>query len=175
MSSIFAPMKIDDIGSGRAERRIKINGTERIRGDELSHADLASMATANRNALIENRFITVFPKSVQVRGGLGAAGPAVAAVEGEFHVVARGFGKYDVIKGVVLLAEATKDAAAEFVATEQAKAPKGAQAATAGPGEAQPKRQASGTKKKPKKRKRSGAGLVKPPAPGAQGDNGPIE
>lgn len=171
MSSIFAPMKIEDIGSGRAERRVRINGRQCTRGDELSHADLASMATANRNAMIENRMITVFPKSVSVRGGFGASHQASAAIEGDYHVVAKGFGKYDVIRGTALLEGATKDAAAEFVAAERAKAPGGAQAAASGPGKAKPKASKPGRKASGRRRR----GTRPAPPPAAPGDNGPIE
>lgn len=176
MSSIFAPMKIDDIGSGRVERRVKINGRERVRGDPLTHADLASMAVANRNAMIENRMITVFPKSVIVRGGFGAEATA-AAVEGDYHAVAKGYSKYDVIKGVIVLEGATKDAAAEFIAAEQAKAPVAApgaaQAATGKLSRAQ--RASAGKPGRRRKRPASARQKAKPPAPGAAQDNGPID
>ena len=178
MSSIFAPMKIDEIGTGRAERRVTINGKPRVRGDELSHADLASMATANRNAMIENRIITVFPKFVQVRGGLGGAEPTSAAIEGDFHVVAKGFGLYDVIKGTVLLKEATKEAAAEFVAAEQARAAEPAQPGAAGPGNARlagTKRGKKSARKRSRNRRSPVAGPATPPAPSGSQDNGPVE
>jgi hypothetical protein len=167
--SIFAPMRIEDIDHGRAERRVTINGKERVRGDPLSHADLASMATANRNALIENRMITVWPKSVQVRGP-AADGPALAAVEGDYHIVTIGFGKYRVIKGVLLQDGVAKDAAAEYVATQLAREGKPAPQAAAAPAK-RPSRPAVRRRKQPKRAKGS------PPVPsqGSPGDNGPVE
>lgn len=174
MSQIFRPMKIEDIGSGVVNRRTTINGKERVRGDELTHADLASIAVLNRNAMIENRVIDVFPKHVPSRASFGAE-PTAAAVEGEFHVVAVGFGKYKVIKGIILLADSTKEAAAEFVATQQAKAGEAPQEAALRPPGAPAKRQRrKPSRAGPRTRTRRPAGkrLPKPPEPGQE--NGPV-
>lgn len=168
--SSFRPMRLEDIGHGVAERAVKINGKQRVRGDALSHADLASMATANRNALIENRYISVFPKSVRVNGGMGAEQQTVAAVEGDYHVVAKGFGDYAVIKGVTVLEKATKDDAAAFVAAEEAKTQAKAKDAANGSQEAAAPKKARRKKGSGKRRQR------KAPAAAAEpGANGPID
>ena len=118
---MFKPMHIDDIGFGRVETRISVGGKDLSRGEHLSHEVLARMPVANRNALIENRKIVVFPKSVAVRG---APGSAAKFSGGQLYVVARGFGKYDVVEGVAIAHDLSKEDAEAFAKKTSAKSSK---------------------------------------------------
>lgn len=171
---MFRPMRIDEIGSGRVARAIMIGGKKVLRGTELTHDELARMPVANRNALIENRIIEVFPRSVQVIGRqvTGAAAPA-GAVRLKY---AKGFGKYDVVYGVVIAEAIPKEDAERMVAEggppveaqadvaaegAQARAPDGQQA----PAAKSPPHKAPAKRKRPK---------ASPPPRGETQPNGPI-
>jgi hypothetical protein len=165
------PMNINDIDFGIVERAITIGEQKMMRGFELSHEVLARMPTANRNALIENRFISVFPKGVTVRRQDGATMVAApissdgASAAGEMHVIAKGFGKWDVIQGTIIAAGLTSKAEAQAVAgigqAPEAPVNQPAQASPASP---------------PKRKRRASPGRRLPPKPpGAPQDNGPVE
>lgn len=90
-----------DIGGGTVRRTFRM-GTEQVRmGRPLTEAEIMTMPVANRRALIDKGMIIVYPRT-----------PVVPSGDGERHVVARGFGKYDVIEGHKLNDKPlTKDAA----------------------------------------------------------------
>lgn len=75
MSAQLRPMPINEIGFGVVNRALTIGDKKMLRGEELSHGLLAAMPAANRNALIENRIILVYPKGVDVRRPEGAPAP----------------------------------------------------------------------------------------------------
>lgn len=95
---MLRPMRIEEIGFGRVSRALTVSGQILPRGTKLSHEVLARMPAANRNAMIENRYIEVFPKGVAVR----EVGDTNVPDGAEAHVVPVGFGKYDVIVGNVV-------------------------------------------------------------------------
>lgn len=159
---MFRPLTIDEIGGAKVARKIDMGGVARLRGEELTLEELRRMPTANRNALIENRIIEVWPRRVTFERG-----PAAAPVNpgGQRHVYARGFGKYDVVEGTVLAQGLTREEA-DAMAGKQARAPDGIVA---------PKAKSPPTKKK--RRKSGGAAVRKPapPPPDSEQNNGPIE
>jgi hypothetical protein len=169
MTLMHRPMPIGEISFGVVERKITIGDKTRLRGEELTYGELAAMRTANRNALIENRVISVFPKGVDVRrqqdGAVIVAAPIAtdgAVPAGQMHVIAKGFGKWDVIQGTIIASGLTKEAAQELAGKAEPKsAPvnQPAPTATAGPANKRRKRKASPGKRLP--------------APGE--NNGPIE
>lgn len=156
---MLRPMTIDQIGSGIVERAITIAGERKMRGHELTHDVLARMPAANRNALIENRFISVFPKSVTVLNRAVEHVP-IADGTGEMHVIAKGFGKWDVIQGTVLGSGLTRE---EANALAGKTAPVASEPAPAAPAKKGKKRRASPGKRLPAK------------PPGEKQDNGPVE
>lgn len=162
------PMKIEDISFGVVERAITIGSERRLRGSEISYGELARMPASNRNALIENRFIAVYPKGVTVRreGGQVIAPERIEISEagGQLHVIAKGFGKWDVIQGTIVGTGLTKEAAqllAGQVGPHAAPVNQDAPASAAAP--ARKKRRASPGKRLP------------PKPPGEPQDNGPIQ
>lgn len=160
---MLRPMTIDQIGSGIVERAIVIGNEKKLRGYELTHEVLAQMPAANRNALIENHFISVFPKSVTVLHRETAREPIPVPIkegDGEMHVVAKGFGKWDVIQGTLLGSGLTRDEA-NALAGKSASVNETVPVATAPKG------------KKKKRRASPGKRLPAKP-PGEPQENGPI-
>lgn len=82
----MAIIRQEHIGGGIV-RRTFTRGLETLRsGHELTREEVLKIPTANLQALVDNGKLSIFPPS-----GLG-----------EHHVVSRGFGKFDVIRGHVL-------------------------------------------------------------------------
>ena len=97
-------MLIDDldVGGGVVSRRFTLGGEVLLAGTELTREQLLAMPRSNRRALIENRFLRVWPASV------GAGGQRFA--------IHRGGGAYDVIEGRLLNTEPLTKAQAEALA-----------------------------------------------------------
>lgn len=78
-------MLAQEIGGGIVRRGFTM-GAERVRsGRELTKEELLSMPPANRNALVEKKYIELYPER--------------PAAPGQRHVVSAGFGRFDVIEG----------------------------------------------------------------------------
>lgn len=77
-----------DIGGGVVRRLFTNAGKVHRSGDKLTGDQIRAMPTHNMRALVENRFIEIYPQSVSVDAGR--------------HVIHRGQGRYDVIEGCVL-------------------------------------------------------------------------
>lgn len=111
-----------DIGGAVVKRMF----AGRKAGDVLSRAEVLAIPGSNRAALINLGKIVMFPQAVVA--GDTAAILAEHAPEIEYmprHVVSRGFGKYDVIQGVILNnAPLTKDAAKALAGEAEAEAAK---------------------------------------------------
>ena len=92
-------MRIDvnEIGGGKVLRTFRAGEVQLMRGMTLTQEFIKAMPTSNRQVLIENNYIQVWPKAAAVSPP--AAGPVRAA---ERHVVALGFGRYNVIAGEIL-------------------------------------------------------------------------
>ncbi len=168
-------MSIDDIGAGVANRRFGAGEVIFTRGQEIPIDVLKRMPAANRNALIENRVISVYPKTVIMRSA-GKNGKVAEPVKAaEMHVVARGFGKFDVICGTIEAQGLSREDAETFAEKAGAKtAPvnKDAQASEPASGNDAPK----AVRAKGKRRKGSKRGKKPPkPAPGDEQQNGPID
>jgi hypothetical protein len=113
------PMRIEEIGGGRVVRTFKLADRNVMAGESIDVATLSRMPIANRNALIENGSIAVWPK------GDGAptitARPAAAAKPAEGtqrFMINKGFGKFAVIEGRVLNEAPLDKAAAEALVAE---------------------------------------------------------
>jgi hypothetical protein len=178
------PMPIDEIGGGKANTKLSIGGAVRYRGEEITLDELRAMPASNRNCLIENRMIQVYPKQVTFTRSVGhapiPASQAPAADDLARMVIPRGFGKYDVIEGRVLAVGLTRDDAHRIAGTPVI--PKSAEAERAPAAASPPKK-----KSKFKRGKQRYADKAPPPmpadvgpaAPRRQGDddgaNGPVE
>jgi hypothetical protein len=79
----------DHIAGGRVTRTFRMNGKQLFAGHMLTREELLRMPAQNRNAMVENGYMTVWPKEAV------ASEPAAS----ERHVSHSGFGKYDVIEG----------------------------------------------------------------------------
>ena len=77
-----------DIGGAIVRRRFTFGQRAMLAGDKLTREQVLSMPRANRNSMIENRFLQVV-----LRMDAGSAEP------GERYAVHMGRGKYDVIEG----------------------------------------------------------------------------
>lgn len=77
-----------EIGGGVVRRRFTMNGESVVPGTKLSREEILAMPINNRNALIRNKNLDVYP-------------PAAIPV-GVRHVVHIGSGRFDVIVGVKL-------------------------------------------------------------------------
>lgn len=79
----------EDIGGAIVTSAFR-RGTEYVlRGTRLSREDVLAIRKPNRNSMIENGVISIYP--------LAGESPGRAPVER--HVISRGFGKFDVIEG----------------------------------------------------------------------------
>lgn len=105
-------MNDNDIGGGVVRRTFTTNRDGKtvrvVQGTQLSREEMLAMPRSNLKALVENRYISVWPM----------------AADGELIVVNRGFGKFDVVIGRRLNAEPIdgKDAAEQFAAEAKAAA-----------------------------------------------------
>jgi hypothetical protein len=110
-----------DIGGGIARRLIRLNGEVLTAGTGLTREQVLGIRAANRQALINTGALSIYPRP---RGAAEPESVKAADHQPEIehaprHVVSRGFGKYDVIQGVVLNAEPlAKDAAFAIAGTE---------------------------------------------------------
>lgn len=124
------PLPLEQIAGGRVTRPFNspaIAQAKGLSGDripmttELSLDELKLIPAANRNALIENNFIMVWPSGGTpiVANGVSSIPPVTGNVPPEGtkrHIVSRGFGKFDVIEGVVLSKDVSKDQATALAA-----------------------------------------------------------
>lgn len=164
------PMHIDEIGGARARQTFFTAGRQMRRGEEIPLEQLRQWPTMNRNVMIEKGYIEVWPKSVS----FSRPEPAVERddepeANTQRIIVPRGFGRYDVIEGVVLASNVDKDRAHAIAGTPLAGQP-------APPAKAAPGRRRSGN---PQGRPRA-QDAVPPPMPAGVGpreddeSNGPI-
>lgn len=131
------PMQIDEIGGGKVLRAFSSSAIAAMLGQKqdrlvmgtmLDQEHLRMLPPANRNALIENRFIQVWPLMAK-DGAAAVARAPVPLVPHERHVISRGFGKFDVIEGRKLNADPlTKDQAEAMAKPPADAAPQGAAA-----------------------------------------------
>jgi hypothetical protein len=83
-------MRPEQIGGAIVRRTFSSGGTRLTSGTKLSAEQVLAFATANRNALVDKRFIDLFPKS----GGIDSVSESA-----ERFVVSAGFGRFHVIEG----------------------------------------------------------------------------
>lgn len=74
----------EDIGGAYVRRVFRMGDDFAKPGEPLTREQVLAFPQANRQALIDNKYIDVYPP---------------AAAEGDLLIVSRGFGKYDVIQG----------------------------------------------------------------------------
>ena len=110
-------MRIDEIGGGRVLRTFKIGDRHVPSGETIDVETLRKMPAVNRNSLIDNGFLAVWPK--------GAGAPVVtraaqaAAPEGSSRfVINKGFGNFSVVEGRLLNSAPLKKEEAEALAAE---------------------------------------------------------
>lgn len=94
-----------DLGGGRVRRTFTFGDKRYYPGMEMTGDELRRMPIVNRNAMVENRLIEVWP----------------VRANGEMHVVHVGRGLYDVIRGVKLNGDPLSKEEAEALAMETAK------------------------------------------------------
>lgn len=160
-----------NIGFGIVKRRFESPaGKWHERGEELTRDFLLAMPQGNRDAMCGSNQIEIFPRSVAMK----VKGPVAAEGVGEKHRVTRGFGKYDVIQGVIIAQGVTKEEADSIVAGESTPAEQP-------PPERKRRAAPSTTRRRPAKRAVAKA-AKKPPrvakrraARGEAQSNGPIE
>lgn len=85
-----------EIGGGKVKRGFNANGKFLRANTELTAAQIMGWPVANRNALIDKKYIEVWPKG-SATTPLGSVGP-----EAERHIVPLGAGRYNVVEGVQL-------------------------------------------------------------------------
>lgn len=147
-----------NIGFGIVKRRFESPaGVWHERGEELTRDFLLAMPQGNRDAMCGSNQIEIFPRSVAMK----VKGPVAAEGVGEKHRVTRGFGKYDVIQGVIIAQGVTKEEADSIVAGELTPAeqplPERKRRAAPSTARRRPAKQAAaktGTKKPPRVAKR---------------------
>lgn len=104
-----------NIGFGIVKRRFESPaGVWHERGEELPRDFLLAMPQGNRDAMAGSNQIEIFPRSVAMK----VKGPVAAVGVGEKHRVTRGFGKYDVIQGVIIAQGVSKEEADKIIAGE---------------------------------------------------------
>lgn len=164
-----------NIGFGIVKRRFESPpGVWHEGGAELTRDFLLAMPQGNRDAMVGSNQIEIFPRSVAMK----VKGPVAADGVGEKHRVTRGFGKYDVIQGVIIAQGVTKEEADKIIAGESTPAEQS-------PPEGTRRAAPSTTRRRPAKRavKRVAAKEAKKPprtakrrAPRGEAQvNGPIE
>ena len=94
-----ARIPLEQIGGGRVVRPFYVGGTQVKVGAELTAEFIRSINPSNRASLL-GRFIAVWPKAPGV--GVASRLPDAEGQQAERHVVALGFGRYNVIEGVIL-------------------------------------------------------------------------
>ena len=82
-------MPLNQIGGAVVRRTFKSGGRQLTSGSRLSGDEVRSFPALNRRALIEKKYIEVFPLNTDAGTVSG----------GKRFVVSRGFGKFDVIEG----------------------------------------------------------------------------
>lgn len=93
---------MNEIGGGIVRRRFNTANGAIPAGHKLTSGEIKAMPPGNRRALIENRFLEVWPIGNAPAGG-------------ERHIVNLGFGKFDVVEGRKLNDKPlTKDEAEEL-------------------------------------------------------------
>ena len=91
-------VKEKDIG-GATVRRVFTLGTEPVKtGETLTRGQVLAMPTNNRQSLIDNGYIVLYP-----------------IPPNPVHVISKGFGKYDIIQGQLLAEGLTKEQAEAFM------------------------------------------------------------
>lgn len=171
-----------EIGYAICRRPFSSLGRNFKNGDEIERSFLVKMPRGNLDAMSDSRQIEIFrapPSRVSGKSATSIDGQAVA-----LHLRAAGIGVYDVIKGVVVGAGLSKEAAMAMIDPDQQPGETDAQATSpAAPGR-KPKK-AGKRAKKPKKAKKARA--TKPraaaaapkaapaAAPSTEEANGPIE
>lgn len=99
-----------EIGGGKVKRAFNAGGKFLKAGTPLEAAVIMGWPTANRNALIDKKYIEVWPKG-SVTTPLGSVGPGV-----ERHIVPLGAGQYNVVEGKLLNGKPLKKSAAMALA-----------------------------------------------------------
>lgn len=85
------PLRPEQIGGARVQRAFKFGERRLVHGDTLTGDQVRSIRPTNRSSLVDKGYLMLWPK------GQNESVPGAAEVER--HVVARGFGRYDVIEG----------------------------------------------------------------------------
>ncbi len=92
-------LRTQDIGGGIVRRAFKTRrGDELVQltnGTRLTAEEIQAMPASNRNALIDKRYIEVYPKDPD-------PAPAKAAKGAKRFIVSHGFGRYSVVEGRAL-------------------------------------------------------------------------
>ena len=111
-------LDINEIGGAVVDHGLSIGARFLVRGTRLSGDEVRSMfRTPNLKAMVDAGYLKVWP-----RGDGAAPAASEAKPQADIHVVYRGFGRYDVIEGVVR----NEGALDKEGATELAKALRGA-------------------------------------------------
>ena len=97
-------MAVENIGGAIVRRRYSSGGQSVLPGTKLTREQLLTMPLRNLEALAGANFLDIFPLTVND----SSAAP--------LHVIHRGSGRYDVIQGHVLNAEALTREQAESMA-----------------------------------------------------------
>lgn len=85
-------LRANEIGGGTVRRTFRFGDAAVFAGKTLTAEQILAMPEANRRALIEKGYIVVYPKPPETE-------TVAAPAKGKRHVVATGFGRYDVIEG----------------------------------------------------------------------------
>lgn len=94
----------EDIGGGVVRRTFKYGDRTVTSGTKLTRGEILVLPYRNLNALVEKRFIEVYPRIEDYQA------------ESKRIVASKGFGKYDVIEGRVIGEGMSKDAAEALAA-----------------------------------------------------------
>lgn len=162
---MFRPLTIDEIGGGRVARKISMGGVDLPRGHELTVDQLRAIPTANRNSMIENRIIEVWPKQTRHVARIGG-------VEGgELMKFALGVGEYCVVRGSIVATGLSAEDADALIAGKPEPAAAPAAAPKPRPFSGAPARKA---KRKSKPRPKRPAPPSRGGTPAADQNNGPV-
>lgn len=83
-------MPASQIGGAIVRRTFSCGDRQLRNGERLSAEQVLAMPISNRNALVDKKYMDLFPKGGDASG---------AAASGERFVISMGFGKYMVIEG----------------------------------------------------------------------------